>query len=405
MSEDYSHDVKNHILHESFVRAVFSGEQRGATVAYKRVIVRPVLIKEARRLQCEYFDDRKSITKNYTAEEAPTKLDELLDLGFKNIHVETTQGVLQVTFSKKNRPIVTQSGASAPKAVDLSHDRTKKRVLNPATSAPFLQAVGIMAQDGKIKADMQRKFKQINEFLRLFDEIDIKGMFGEQPIRVVDLGCGNAYLTFAAYHYLNDVLGLDAHITGVDIKAELLDQHREKARQLGWDKLTFYHGYIADYEPETNPDIVLALHACDTATDDALALGIRWGSKAIVSAPCCQHELQQQLCQLPAPNPFRAVMQDGILQERLGDILTDTFRASILRIMGYRTDVMQFVSSEHTAKNLMIRAVKTAQVGEAARIKEYLDLKAYWRVVPYLEPLLGEAFAEVIGAAEAVSAT
>lgn len=196
---------------------------------------------------------------------------------------------------------------------------------------------------------------------------------------------------------------MHAHITGVDIKADLLDQHREKARQLGWDKLTFYHGYIADYQPVDNPDIVLALHACDTATDDALALGIRWGSKAIVSAPCCQHELQQQLCQLPAPNPFRAVMQDGILQERLGDILTDTFRASILRIMGYRTDVMQFISSEHTAKNLMIRAVKTAQVGDPARIKEYVELKSYWRVLPYLEHLLGETFAEVIGMAETVA--
>jgi SAM-dependent methyltransferase len=256
-------------------------------------------------------------------------------------------------------------------------------------SAPFLEAVGILTKGGKVKADRQGKFRQINEFLRLVEET---GIFGEgvgDPVHVADCGCGNAYLTFAIYHYVTNILKLPADVVGIDVKGDLLERHREKARALGWDRLTFELGSIADFQPAVVPDVVVALHACDTATDDALARGIRWGSRLIMSAPCCQHELQQQLSHVPVPTPFRAVSRHGILDERLGDILTDTFRAAILRIMGYRTDVIQFVSIEHTAKNLMIRAVKTSESSNAHAVEEYLALKEYWQVAPHLERLLG----------------
>jgi SAM-dependent methyltransferase len=243
---------------------------------------------------------------------------------------------------------------------------------------------------------MQRKFKQINEFLRLVDETDSLTRFTGHPLHVVDFGCGNAYLTFAVYYYLHDILKLDAHVVGVDIKADLIERHQEKAKALGWSQLTFQTGRISDYRSEIVPDVVLALHACDTATDDALAQGIRWGSKLIVCAPCCQHELQQQMSQVPMPNALLPIFQHGILFERVGDILTDTFRASILRIMGYRTDVTQFVPIEHTAKNLMIRAVKTSPPGNARWIEEYRNLKEFWQVTPYLERLLGAQYAQFL---------
>jgi SAM-dependent methyltransferase len=304
--------------------------------------------------------------------------------------VETTIGNLEVRITKKGKALLRETPLAEPRAaVDLAHDREKKKALTVGDSAPFLEAVGILTKSGKVKADRQGKFRQINEFLRLVEET---GVFAEgfvEPVHIVDCGCGNAYLTFAIYHYVTNILRLPADVVGVDVKADLLERHREKARSLGWDRLTFEVDSIADFQPAVVPDVVVALHACDTATDDALARGIRWGSRLIVSAPCCQHELQEQLSHMPVPDPFRAVARHGILSERLGDILTDAFRAGILRIMGYRTDVIQFVSTEHTAKNLMIRSVKTSESGSAQSAEEYQALKDYWHVTPRLELLLG----------------
>jgi SAM-dependent methyltransferase len=399
MTDDYKGLIRERILTDkTFIRAIFSGRRRGFSLDWTKVTVRPVQIKDVSHLQFSYFDAFKDITKNYTGEEAESKLDELLELPFKNIHVQTKSDNFQLNITKKGKLLFHQTKADKTAGtIDLSHDRKKKRILSDTDPAPFLEMIGIMTKVGKIKADKQKKFVQINEFLRLIDETQAFGDGGESPVSVVDFGCGNAYLTFAIYHYLNHILNLNACVTGIDIKAELIERHREKAKGLGWDRLTFEVGRIADFQPNVPPDIVLALHACDTATDDALAQGIRWGSRLIVSAPCCQHELQEQLCQLPVPEPFQSVARYGLLNERLGDILTDTFRAAILRIVGYHTDVIQFVSTEHSAKNLMIRAVKAHPPGIPLFIKEYLDLKTFWRVSPYLEKLLSPEYEQWLG--------
>ncbi len=380
---------------ESFVRATFSGRQSGATLPWVKVVVRPVRIRGALHWQVSYFDEQKDTTKNYTAGGAAGKVNELLALPFKNIHVETTSGSLEVRITKKGKALVRETPSAEPRAaVDVSHDREKKKVLSVADSAPFLEAVGILTKSGKVKADRQGKFRQINEFLRLVEETGVFEEGSGEPVHIVDCGCGNAYLTFAIYHYVRNILRLPADVVGVDVKADLLERHREKARALGWDRLTFEVGCIADFQPAVVPDVVVALHACDTATDDALARGILWGSRLIMSAPCCQHELQEQLSHTPVPDPFRAVSRHGILSERLGDILTDAFRAAILRVMGYRTDVIQFVSTEHTAKNLMIRSVKTSESGSARSAEEYQALKDYWHVTPQLERLLGDGLCQ-----------
>jgi len=389
-SGEYTERVRDCILdRESFVRAVFSGRQPGTTLPWIKVVVRPVRVHGGLRWQISRFDEEKDISKNYNADEIAGQVDGLLALAFTNIHAETTACRLEVRITKKGKPFLREVPLGAPRAtVDLSHDREKKKILSLVGSAPYLEAVGILTKSGKVKADRQGKLRQINEFLRLVEETGVFVAGSTKPVHIVDCGCGNAYLTFAIYHYLNDILRLPAEVVGIDVKADLLERHWEKARSLGWDRLAFEVGCIAEYRPAVAPDAVVALHACDTATDDALAQGIRWGSKLILTAPCCQHELQEQLSRIPGPAPFRAVSRHGILGERLGDILTDAFRAAILRVMGYRTDVIQFVSIEHTAKNLMIRSVWTPESASRRSAEEYQALKEYWRVTPYLERLL-----------------
>lgn len=393
--DDYKQLIQKRIrTQETFVRAVFSGEQKGSSVQWVKVTVRPVEIKGGFNLQFSYFDEKKDITKNYSLADAEDKVNELLAIPFRNIFIESGAGNVQVNFSKKGKALVSKSKPSTADT-DLLHDRHKDRLLTPENAAPFLKTIGILTQDGRIKADMQRKYKQINEFLRLVDETASFSTWAGSPIHVIDFGCGSGHLTFAVYYYLREVLGLDAHVVGVDLKSELLSQLQAKSEAMGWDGLTFKVGTIADYESDVSPDVVLALHACDTATDDALAKGIQWNSKVIVCAPCCQHELQAQLSRIPAPNQMLPVFQDGILSERMGDILTDTFRATTLRIMGYRTDVTQFVPIEHTAKNLMIRSVKTSDTGNERWVEEYRSLKSFWNVTPYLERLLGAEYAKL----------
>ncbi len=398
MTTDYQQLIRNSIINnEDFIRATFSGQHGDPASIWVKVIVRPVLVRGQKHMQFSYFDEKKDTTKNYQDDEIAEKLEQLLALDFHNMHVQMAQDTIDITITNKGKArIHTAQYADRRIEANLSHDRQKNVLLTAGDAAPFLKAVGIMTRDGKIRADMQSKFRQINEFLKLVQQTGALETFNTSPLSVVDCGCGNAYLTFAFYYYLNHVLKIPAQLTGIDVNGELLTRHAEKSSSLGWSDLTFQATSIIDFNPVPSPDIVLALHACDTATDEALAQGIRWQSKLIISAPCCQHHLQEQLDHQPAPTPFAPVERHSILKERLGDILTDTFRALILRIMGYQTDVVQFVSSEHTAKNLMIRAVKTLKAGDSRFVQEYSALKEFWKVTPYLEQLLGEDFRKTV---------
>jgi SAM-dependent methyltransferase len=215
------------------------------------------------------------------------------------------------------------------------------------------------------------------------------------PLHVVDLGCGSAHLTFSVYYYLNSILGIPTHLTGVDIKDNLLVKHRTIADQLGWKDVNFITSRILDYQPHSSPNIVIALHACDTATDEALAQAVRWNSPLILSAPCCHHHLQTQLAAANTPLEFAPILRHGILFERWGDILTDSFRALILRLMGYRAEVIEFIDRQHTAKNLLLRARQVHLPGLPEYRLEYQALKNQWKVTPYLETLLREQLTAV----------
>ena len=380
---------------DRFIQAVFSGR---APNTYQRITVRPVELKQGMLLQFTYWDGKQDVRKNVAVGDAAAALAELFPLPWKSITVQTTEGDMTVQFSKKGKAIVHQHAAANLRPIPtLSHDRTKTSILSPETSADFLHALGMITSDGRIKADYQRKFRQINQFLQLIEAtMDLKNLVlwpvspprHDRPLHLVDFGCGNAYLTFAAYHYFNDVLGIPTTLTGVDIKANLIERHRQTSQKLGWEHMIFHDTHIIGYQPHTPPDMVLALHACDTATDEALAQAVRWQSRFIFAAPCCHHHLQAQLSQQTPPEPFGPVLEQGILRERLGDILTDTFRAQLLRVMGYQTDVVEFIETEHTPRNLMIRGELKGARGNSEELRQYEALKTFWQVTPHLETLL-----------------
>ncbi len=389
MAEEYKEQVKRLVLDEHiFVRLTMKGQSRDVNTSWRQVIVRPVLIKNERYLQFSYFNQKQDITKNYRGSEASQMLDEILTLPFNSIVVQSTMEDLHVQITSKGKAILHRDKATMARNEPLlAHDLSKKLFIPADKPDSFLQATGIMDDQGRVRPSMQGKFSQINEFLKLLEHTGELERFEKTPVNILDCGCGSAYLAFAAYHYLNDVRAIPAHLTGIDTNATLIQKDIRQSEELGFSNTCFRISAIIDYVPQELPDIVLALHACDTATDEAIYQGIVSQSRLIMCAPCCHHHLNQQL---HAARPFTPIFQDGILKQRLSDILTDTFRALVLRIMGYKTDVVEFVSPEHTDKNLMIRAVRRTQRDKARYIQEYLDLKKYWGVTPYLETLLGE---------------
>lgn len=392
----YKQQIKSLALdEEKFVRLAFKGQAHPADGnPWRQVIVRPVLLKNERCWQFSYFTQKQDITKNYRRAEVVARLDELLALPFTSISAQATDRELHVQITKKGKPILHRTKSSQPaQAPDLAHDAGKKLILPAGKPDAFLQATGIMDEHGRVYPSMQAKFSQINEFLKLLAHTGELEHLERTPVHILDCGCGSAYLSFAAYHYLNDIRQIPAHLVGIDVNEALMRKDNARRRDLGFAHACFAPSTIIDYQPENRPDIVLALHACDTATDEAIAQGIRHNARLILCAPCCHRHLQQQL---HAVRPFEGVFRDGILQHRLADILTDTFRALALRILGYKTDVVEFVSPEHTDKNLLIRAVKRPQASHSPAIQEYLDLKQFWGVTPYIETLLGAPFTELL---------
>jgi hypothetical protein len=382
---------------DALVRAVASGRRRGSQPPWRRVEVRYVDLKAGRHLQVTAYDDAQAHTTNHAAGDAAgAAVDDLLGLPFGNWHVDTTTATTQLRVTKKGDAVVHRRVREAdPGELVRDHDRDKHRLL--AEDDPVFRALGLTDQQGRMKPSRQSKYRQVEEFLRILDasvaEALTKGHLRrptpEQPLEIVDLGCGNAYLTFVTERYLTHVRGLPVHLTGIDQREQSRQHNQQIAAGLGVDA-SFIASSIWKATPVAPPDVVLALHACDTATDDALARAIEWRTPVILAAPCCHHDIAAQLRRTPTPAPYAMLTRHGILRERFADTLTDGLRASLLRLEGYRVDVMQFVGSQHTPRNTLLRAVHTgAPVDDAAR-REYDELVTAWGVTPQLATLLGE---------------
>ena len=379
---------------KALLKAAFSGNQKNDANDWIRVTLRPIIIKGQECIQFSYYDERKCTVKNYHGGGYRAAVRDLLALNFKNIFVDTVKGSVQMITNKRGEVSINEKNAVKVKeAVNLEHNKVKKYIIPDNIPSDFLEAVGIMTSEGKVKADKQNKFRQLNGFLKIVDETFAKAKkslkFDDKELLAVDCGCGNAYLTFAAYDYFNYIVKKPLGLIGIDINKELLENHKEEIEKLNWDKLKFQATKIIDYTPPRNPDLVMSLHACDTATDEALFKAISWGSKMIFASPCCHHNIQKQLdSNKDVLKDFAPILRHGSLKERLGDVLTDSFRILILRIMGYQTDVIEFVNSENTNRNLIIRAVKYLEAGDKKTVEEYKALKKLWKVEPYLEKLL-----------------
>jgi len=390
--------MRGHLLDpDSLVRAVASGRQKGTQPRWRRVELRYVDLKAGRHLQVTAYDATQAHTANHLAgAEARDAVDDLLDEPFANWHVETTTQTHQVRVTKRLEAVVHTSDRAEAVEPDRGHDRDKERML--PEDDPVLVALGISDKQGRIKPSRQAKYRQVEEFLRLLDAsltdaIDrghVRRPTAGEPLRIVDLGCGNAYLTFAAQEFLTRVRGLSVHLVGVDVKEQSREHSSEVAEALGVDA-EFVVGSIAGAQLDIDPEVVLALHACDTATDEALARAVEWQAALVLAAPCCHHDIAAQLRRSPTPAPYAMLTRHGILRERFADTLTDALRASLLRLQGYRVDVMQFVESKHTPRNTMLRAVRTgAPVKGGGVRREYDELVATWAVRPRLAELLGE---------------
>ncbi|MEQ4301767.1 SAM-dependent methyltransferase [Plantactinospora sp. B6F1] len=368
--------VRALLLDPGLTRAVAAGRRRGQLPTVVRAELRPVALRSGARLQIVTNDGARPFTRNVVpGPEADAAVDALLAEPFGNWHVETASATLQLRVTKRGEAQLHRVEAQRAAAPATPHDRAREHLLDPGD--PLFAAIGGSAA----------KRRQVDAFLRALAATLPEELTG--PLRVVDLGCGNAYLSFAAYRYLAG-RGIDVRLVGVDVREDQRRRNDALAERLGYaDRVRFVAGTILEATVEPAPDLVLALHACDTATDEALARAVRWGARWILAAPCCHHDLAAQLRAHPAPDPYDPLVRHGILRERLADVLTDALRAALLRLHGYRVEVVEFVDSQHTPRNLLLRARHTGAEPTDRQRADYRGLIGDWRLTPRLQTLLG----------------
>ncbi|GGR68856.1 SAM-dependent methyltransferase [Nocardioides luteus] len=380
---------------EQLVKAVASGKQRGTTPKWRRAELRYVDLKAGRHLQITTYDATQAFTANHPVGDS-SALDDLLDEPFANWILTTATEQTQIQAKTPTTALVSTTELTAPVEAERGHDQAKERLL--PESDPVFRVLGLSDRDGKLKPSRQAKYRQVEEFLRQLDAAlgdamksgKVRRPTAEDPLRIIDLGAGNGYLTFAAQRYLTEVRELPVVVTGVDVKEQSREHNSKIAAELGVNA-EFVAGTIEGVQLAEQPDVVLALHACDTATDDALARAVEWEAPLILAAPCCHHDIAAQLRKAPTPAPYSMLTRHGILRERFADTLTDALRASLLRLAGYRVEVVQFVESQHTPRNTMLRAIRTGSPVKGGSVKkEYDELVAEWGVRPKLGELLAK---------------
>ena len=368
-------------LNIDFITATLSNPKEKNGI--KKVKVRPILKQGVLLFQCESHQNNQVFHENYEAERAAAVLTEYMSQ-FKQMQLETKKFRYTVLVSKKGKvTIQKKQQTGCVKEVDLSHNRSKKYILQEGTAVPFLQDLGVMTAEGKIVRTKFDKFRQINRFLEFIEDI-LPQLAEDREVTFLDFCCGKSYLTFAMYYYLHELKNVDVRIIGLDLKTDVIRHCNELSEKYGYKKLKFLEGNIADYTGVDEVDMVVTLHACDTATDFALDKAVGWNAKVILSVPCCQHELNGQM----KNETLGPLFKYGLIKERMAALVTDALRAEYLESCGYDAQILEFIDMEHTPKNILIRAVKTGKkkenLGKIKTCEEFLQI----------QPMLGRLLKE-----------
>lgn len=374
-------EVLQNTIDENLITATLSNPREKGKIT--KIKVRPILKKGELLFQCESFQNKQVFHENLEQAKVISRLEEWMN-EMKQLQVETKILTVTALVSKKGKVTIRKKQRTEPvKEVNLAHNKQKAYILQEGMDVPFLRDLGVMTQEGKIVRTKFDKFRQINRFLEFVEDI-LPKLSREREVTILDFGCGKSYLTFAMYYYLHEMKEYDVRIIGLDLKSEVIRHCNELSKKYGYDKLTFLEGDIADYEGVTEVDMVVTLHACDTATDYALAKAVGWNAKVILSVPCCQHELNSQM----QSDVLSPLLGYGLIKERMAALVTDALRAEYLCGAGYETQILEFIDMEHTPKNILIRAVKTGKAkdnGETLKACEEL-----LHVNPTLKRLLEE---------------
>ena len=334
-----------------------------------KVKIRPVMLKQELCFQETLYKGTQVFHGNYKETEQIERITKYLQRDFKQCEIEHTKEKAVVLVSKKGAVKVKRRVVKSADEINFAHNRTKRYLLEEGIPVPFLIDLGVQNADGQIMRSKYDKFRQINRFLEFIDDILPaleKRMQKNQAkqsqiqqnrqsaLQIVDFGCGKSYLTFAVYYFLHELKKMDVSIIGLDLKADVIRKCQQLSEKYGYEKLHFYKGDIAEYEELTQADMVITLHACDTATDYALQKAVCWNAEVILSVPCCQHEVNKQILS----EALEPILKYGIIKERISALITDALRADLLYSAGYETALLEFIDMEHTPKNLLIRAVK-----------------------------------------------
>lgn len=352
----------------------------------EKVKIRPVLIREELVFQETLYRGGQVFHTNFGSEELAVRLTGYMGTLFKQAQVRSYALEATVLVSKKGKITIQRKQKSCVTEMDkpissLNHNRSKQYILREGEPVDFLVGLGVQTSDGRIAKARYDKFRQINRYLEFIEDI-LDELPSDRALRIIDFGCGKSYLTFAMYYYLHILQGRDIQVTGLDLKAEVIKNCNALAEQLGYSRLHFEQGDISSYQGADRVDMVVSLHACDTATDYALEKAVKWGADVILAVPCCQHELNSQIhC-----DTLKPILKYGVIKERMSALITDALRADLLEQQGYDTQILEFIDMEHTPKNLMIRAVK--RKGMRPKAESIEKVTEFLQVNPVLKELL-----------------
>lgn len=334
---------------------ILSNPQKNSEIS--KVKIRPVMVKDKLFFQATEYKGVQVFHENYEKRILINKIEEYLTESFKQMELTATNVQATVLISKKGKVTIKKKGIQTDKKIDMSHNKTKKYILQEGTLVPFLVDLGVQTKEGKIVRSNYDKFRQINRYLEFIADV-MPNFPKEKCINIIDFGCGKSYLTFALYYYMKIICKRDIQVIGLDLKEKVIEDCNALALRYGYEHLKFITGDVSTYTGEGNVDMVVTLHACDTATDYALEKAVRWGAKVIFSVPCCQHEVNMQI----SNETLQPLLKYGLIKERMSALITDAIRANLLEEAGYQVQVMEFIDMEHTPKNILIRAVKEKEL-------------------------------------------